>query len=62
MPEFNLRLKMVLGSDVALGADRHFDITFGLLVVERSSFVSVLFREAFSHPTSPFLYSLFSFI
>ena len=28
----------------------HLDITFGLQVVESSSFVSVLFREAFSHP------------
>ena len=33
--------------DVALGADRHLDITFGL---ESSSLVCVLFREAFSHP------------
>ena len=30
--------------------DRHFDITFGLHIVDSSSLVSVLFREAFSHP------------
>ena len=36
--------------DVASGADRHLDMTFGLLVVESSSLVSVLFREAFNHP------------
>ena len=35
--------------DVASGTDRHFDITFGLQVVENSSLVSVLFREALSH-------------
>ena len=33
--------------DVASGADRHLDITFGLQVVESSSLVSVLFREVF---------------
>ena len=31
------------------GADRHLDITFGLQVVESSSLVSVLFKEAFRH-------------
>ena len=36
--------------DVASRADRHLDITFGLQVVESSSLVSVLFKEAFSHP------------
>ena len=36
--------------DVASGADKHLDITFGLQVVESSSLVSVLFREAFNHP------------
>ena len=41
----------------ASGTDRHFDTTFFRLhVVDRSSLVSVLFREAFSQPTS------FSFI
>ena len=34
--------------DVASGADRHLDITFGLQVVESSSLV--LFREALNHP------------
>ena len=43
--------------DVASGADRHLDITFGLQVLESSSLVSVRFREAFSHPyTSFFIY------
>ena len=28
----------------------HFDITFGSQVVESSSLVSVLFREALNHP------------
>ena len=32
------------------GVDRHLDITFGLHVVDSSSLVSILFREAFSHP------------
>ena len=41
---------------IASGADRHLDITFGLQLVESSSFVSVLFREAFNH-----LHRLFSF-
>ena len=40
----------MLARDVASGADRHLDITYGLQVVERSSVVSVLFREAFIHP------------
>ena len=35
---------------VASGVDRHLDITFGLHVVDSSSLVSVLSREAFSHP------------
>ena len=35
---------------VASGTDRHLDITFGFLVVECYSLVSVLFREAFNHP------------
>ena len=30
--------------------DRHLDITFGVHAVDSSSLVSVLFREAFSHP------------
>ena len=37
-------------ASVASGADRHLDITFGLQVVESSSLVSVLFREALSLP------------
>ena len=40
--------------DVASGADRHLDITFGLQVVESSSLVSILFREVLTIPTSPF--------
>ena len=36
--------------DIASGANRHLDITFRLQLVERSSFVSVLVREAFNHP------------
>ena len=36
--------------DVESGTDRHLDITFGLQVVEGSSLVSVLIREAFNHP------------
>ena len=31
-------------------SDRHLDIIFGLQVVESSSLVFVLFREAFNHP------------
>ena len=42
--------------DVASGADRHLDITFGLQVVESSSLVSVLFREAFNHPFNSFFH------
>ena len=30
--------------------DRHLDLTFELQVIERSSLVSVPFREAFKHP------------
>ena len=44
--------------DVTSGADRHLDITFGLLVVESSSLVSVLFREAFNHPYISFFHLL----
>ena len=40
------------------GADRPLDITFGLQVVESSSLVSVLFREAFSHPYISFFHLL----
>ena len=36
--------------DVASGTDKHLDITFRLHLVESSSLVSVLFREAFNHP------------
>ena len=35
--------------NVASGADRQFDITFGLQVVESSSLVCILFRETFNH-------------
>ena len=42
--------------DVASGADRHLDITFGLQVVESSSLLSVLFREAFSRPYISFFH------
>ena len=42
--------------DVASGADRHLDITFGLQLVESSSLVSVLFKEAFNHPISPLFF------
>ena len=51
--------------DVASGADRHFDITFGLQVVQSSSFVSVLLRKVFNYPNIFFFYLLengFSFI
>ena len=44
--------------DVASGADRHLDITFGLQVVESSSLVSVLFREAFNHHYISFFHLL----
>ena len=36
--------------DVASGPDNHLDITFELQLVESSSLVSVLFREALNHP------------
>ena len=38
--------------DVASGTDRNLDINFGLQVVESSSPVSILFREAFNYPYS----------
>ena len=44
--------------DVASGADRHLDITFGLQVVESSSLDSVLYRDAFSHPYISFIHLL----
>ena len=44
--------------DVASGADRHLDITLGLQVVESSSLVYVLYREAFSHPYISFFHLL----
>ena len=43
---------------VASGTDRQLDITFGLQVVESSSLVSVLFREALSHPYISFFHLL----
>ena len=43
---------------VASGADRRLDINFGLQVVESSSLVTILFREAFNHPYIPFSHSL----
>ena len=45
--------------DVASGTDRHLDMTFGLLVVESSSLVSVIFREAFSHLCISFKWFLY---
>ena len=36
----------------------YLDINFGLQVVESSSLVSVLFREAFSHPYISFFHLL----
>ena len=36
----------------------HLDITFGLHVVDSSSLVSVLFREAFSRPFISFFHLL----
>ena len=42
--------------DVASGADRHLDITFGLQEIERFSPVFVLFREAFNHPYISFFH------
>ena len=41
---------MYIGRDVASDADRHFDIDCRYRVVDSSSLVSFLFREAFSHP------------
>ena len=43
---------------VVSGTDRHLDITLGLQVVESSSLVSILFREAFNHPYIFFFYLL----
>ena len=40
------------------GTDRHLDITLGLQLVESFSLVSVLFREAFSHPYISFYHLL----
>ena len=40
------------------GTDRYLDITFGLQLVESSSLVSVLFREAFNHPYISFFHLL----
>ena len=40
--------------DVASGADRHLDITFGLQVVD--SLVSIVFREALNHPYISFFH------
>ena len=40
--------------DVASGADRHLDITFGLLLVESSSLVSYFLEKHLIIPTSPF--------
>ena len=40
------------------GTNRHLDITFGFQEVENSSLVSVLFREAFSHPYISFFHLL----
>ena len=51
-------MKVLEAGDVASGADRYLDITFGLEVVESSSLVSVLFREAFSHPYISFFHLL----
>ena len=62
MPEFSDSniVTMVLGAvrDVASGVNRHLDITFGFHIVDSSSLVSVLFREAFSHPYISFFHSL----
>ena len=43
--------------DISSGA---LDFTFGLQVVESSSLVSVLFREALSHPYISFFHVLVS--
>ena len=40
--------------NVASGADRHLDITFGVQVVESSDLVAILFREVLAIPTSSF--------
>ena len=40
--------------DIASGIDRHLHITFSLHVVDSSLLVSILFREAFSHPYMSF--------
>ena len=45
--------------DVASGADRHLDITFGLQVVESSSIVSVLFRKHLAIPSYISFFHLF---
>ena len=44
--------------DIASGVDKHLDITLGLHVVDSSSLVFVLFREAFSHPYISFFHLL----
>ena len=49
---------MIVLEDAASGTDRHLDITFRFQVVESSSLVSVLFREAFSHPYISFFHLL----
>ena len=40
----------------------HLDITFRLLVVESSSLVSLIFREAFSQPYISFFHLLIKFL
>ena len=42
------------GRDVAPGADRHLDITFGLQVVERYSLFPYFLEKHLAIPTSPF--------
>ena len=44
--------------DVASAVNMHLDITFSLHVLEKSSLVSVLFREVFSHPYISFFHLL----
>ena len=44
--------------DVASGVDRHLDLSFGLHVVDSLFLVSILYREAFSHPYICFLHLL----
>ena len=46
--------------DVASGADRYLGITFEMQAVESSSHVSVLFRVAFSHPSTSLFFSFTS--